>query len=343
LAPRNDKESVIASIWREVLELSFVPVDVDFFSLGGTSIRALQVQRRIIDSFHLDLPLNALYEHPTVEGLVSQLGNPDDPEAPFVSILAKGANPVPWFGLMGIQLFEDIARHMSGSYSMLGIHVPARYRPGVDAFPTVQELAQKYVNVIRQHQPHGPYYLMGLCHGGIVAFEAAAQLEKAGETVGIVGLLDAELPQARITNPVIRIRYAFRDIVRNPGATIAKVSKKAANLFRMPKQATRSGLPVERVTYIDIPQDGPEIDADLLEYERFGRTVDCNIIAFRATDSSIAPWLEVSKDLGWTGRAKDLQCFDIPSSHLGIVRSPHATEIARLLSDARRQLEIQHP
>jgi len=277
-----------------------------------------------------------------VEGLVSQLGNPDDPDAPFVSILAKGANPVPWFGLMGIQLFEDIARPMAGSYSMLGIHVPARYRPGVDAFPTVQELAQKYVTVIRRHQPHGPYYLMGLCHGGIVAFEAAAQLEKAGETVGIVGLLDAELPQARIMNPAIRLRYALRDIVRNPGATIAKVLKKVANRFHLPKQAIQPGLPANQITPIDIPQDGPEIDADLLVYERIGRTVDCNVIAFRATDSGIAPWLKVSKDLGWIGRAKNLQCFDISSSHLGIVRSPHATEIAQLLTDARRQIEMQH-
>jgi hypothetical protein len=141
--------------------------------------------------------------------------------------------------------------------------------------------------------------------------------------------------------PAKRLRYVLRDLGRNPGATIARVLRKAANQDRPPKPMAQPGLPAGQIARTDIPQDGPEIDADLLKYERLGRTVDCTILAFRATNSDIAPWLEVSKDLGWTGLSKSLQCFDIPSSHLGIVRPPHATEVARILSDARRQMEMQ--
>ncbi len=44
---------------------------------------------------------------------------------------------------------------------------------------------------MRDVQPHGPYYLGGMCWGGIVAFEMAAQLSEAGEALAFLGLFDA--------------------------------------------------------------------------------------------------------------------------------------------------------
>jgi amino acid adenylation domain-containing protein len=338
-APRNDRESIVAGIWREVLDLPFVPVDVDFFSLGGTSIRAVQVQRKAMSALGVDLPLSVLYEHPTVEGIVSRLDAPSDPDAPVISMLGKGSDPAPWIGLMGIQLFQDLAQEMAGSHSVLGIHIPAMYVPGKDAFPTVQELARRYLAVIKQRQQKGPYFLLGLCHGGVVAFEAAAMLEEQGEEVGLVVLLDAELPQARRSILAKRLFYSLRDAARRPRSALARAARA---IFRK-KDGERPSSQAEASSAagraIDVLEDNAAVDADLLKYEALGRRVSCEVMAFRATKSEVAPWLVVSPDLGWSGRAGGVSCHDVASSHLGIVRPPHAADVARLMTEARLRVE----
>jgi thioesterase domain-containing protein len=43
-------------------------------------------------------------------------------------------------------------------------------------------------------QPHGPYHLAGWSFGGVVAYEMAVQLERAGERVAFAGVLDTVAP-----------------------------------------------------------------------------------------------------------------------------------------------------
>lgn len=66
---RDPLEASIAAIWCEVLGADRVAVDDDFFSLGGESLAATQVAARLRDSFEIDLPATAVFEHPTVAEL----------------------------------------------------------------------------------------------------------------------------------------------------------------------------------------------------------------------------------------------------------------------------------
>jgi thioesterase domain-containing protein len=59
---------------------------------------------------------------------------------------------------------------------------------------TIPEMARHCVQTLQRQQPHGPYFLGGLCAGGEIAFEAARQLEAQGEVVEAVLLLDAVPP-----------------------------------------------------------------------------------------------------------------------------------------------------
>jgi thioesterase domain-containing protein len=52
-------------------------------------------------------------------------------------------------------------------------------------------MATFYIDQLRLVQKEGPYYLGGYCFGGNVAYEMARQLEKRGEEVALVALLDA--------------------------------------------------------------------------------------------------------------------------------------------------------
>ncbi|MBI3417727.1 MAG: amino acid adenylation domain-containing protein, partial [Verrucomicrobia bacterium] len=69
VAPRTAMETTLADIWAEVLKIERVGVESDFFELGGHSLLAMQVISRANRALNLQLPMLALFEHPTVAAL----------------------------------------------------------------------------------------------------------------------------------------------------------------------------------------------------------------------------------------------------------------------------------
>ncbi len=81
MAPRHEVETMIAAIWREVLEVEAMGIDDDFFDLGGHSLAATQVVARLQDTFEVKLPLTAVFEWPTVAELAVAVGEGRTSEA----------------------------------------------------------------------------------------------------------------------------------------------------------------------------------------------------------------------------------------------------------------------
>ncbi|MCA1615208.1 MAG: amino acid adenylation domain-containing protein [Acidobacteria bacterium] len=69
VAPRGATEEALAKIWSEVLGVERVGAADDFFELGGHSLLATQVTWKVLEAFGVELPLRALFEHPTVAAL----------------------------------------------------------------------------------------------------------------------------------------------------------------------------------------------------------------------------------------------------------------------------------
>jgi amino acid adenylation domain-containing protein len=67
--PKTPVEQALAQIWQDVLKVQQVGIHDNFFDLGGHSLRAAQVAARARDLLHVELPLRALFETPTVEEL----------------------------------------------------------------------------------------------------------------------------------------------------------------------------------------------------------------------------------------------------------------------------------
>jgi SAM-dependent methyltransferase len=74
VAPRTTVEELVAKIWREVLGVEQVGIDDDFFDLGGHSLLATRIISRLREVFQFELPVRALFEHPTVAGLALEIG-----------------------------------------------------------------------------------------------------------------------------------------------------------------------------------------------------------------------------------------------------------------------------
>jgi hypothetical protein len=69
VAPRNEVEQVIATIWGELVDVERIGVHDNFFQVGGHSLLAMQVITRLTAVFQVEVPVRALFEEPTVAGL----------------------------------------------------------------------------------------------------------------------------------------------------------------------------------------------------------------------------------------------------------------------------------
>lgn len=73
--PRNAVEELVAGVWGEVLGVSAVGIDDDFFTLGGHSLNAMQVVARLRHVLDVEAPLALLFEKRTLADFCAALQN----------------------------------------------------------------------------------------------------------------------------------------------------------------------------------------------------------------------------------------------------------------------------
>jgi amino acid adenylation domain-containing protein len=199
--PRTDMERALIEIWQRVLERAPIGVHDNFFDLGGHSLLAVMLMAEIKTRLGLEIPLSRILEYPTIELLAaSQQPCPRvaDPARSLIQPLRPGSDRRFFFihdGDGEILLYLQLARRLPPEFSVYGV-TPLRRGVITLSHTSVSEMAACYVQHVRELQPRGPYYLAGLCAGGVIAFEMARQLENAGERVELLGLLDAAEPSS---------------------------------------------------------------------------------------------------------------------------------------------------
>ncbi|MBD2041488.1 non-ribosomal peptide synthetase [Microcoleus sp. FACHB-672] len=200
ISPRTPTESALAKIWAEVLNVERVSVGDSFFDLGGDSLLAIRLMEQIHKQFSRELPLSSLFLSPTIESLANTLfaETKSLKWSPLVPIQPKGSNP-PFFcvhPIFGVVFpYYELAYYLGENQPFYGLQ-PIGIDGEQSPLTRIEEMAAYYIKALRAVQPNGPYFLGGWSFGGLVAFEMAQQLQKAGEEVGLLALLDTAAPVA---------------------------------------------------------------------------------------------------------------------------------------------------
>jgi len=237
--PRDALERRLAAIWRDVLQVETVGRDDDFFALGGHSLLAAELFAHIDDALGAPLPLATLFAAPTVAGLAAAIRAGRGATAwPTAVPIARGAaDRSPLFAVPGIGGnivgYSDLARCLDGERTFVGL--VARGLDGISApHDRIADIAADHVAQIRAIQPAGPYLILGACIGGVVAFEMAQQLRRAGETVAALVLLDPAFRAPRAGAWRIRARYRLARTVDLPRFAARRARLYAADLGALP-------------------------------------------------------------------------------------------------------------
>ncbi|MBD2741503.1 non-ribosomal peptide synthetase [Coleofasciculus sp. FACHB-1120] len=198
IEPRNPTESTLAKIWAEVLNIKRVSIHDNFFDLGGNSLLSITLIEQIHKQFERELPLSTLFLSPTIEGLANTLSPDTDPPfwSPLVAIQPKGSNP-PFFcvhPIFGVVFpYYEFAYHLGTEQPFYGLQ-PLGMDGEQSPLTRIEDMATYYIDALRVVQPNGPYFLGGWSFGGLVAFEMAQQLQKAGHKVALLAVLDTSAP-----------------------------------------------------------------------------------------------------------------------------------------------------
>lgn len=210
---QGECEQKLAEIWRDVLGRADFGRDDDFFVLGGSSLKALEVFSRIEKTFGVNLPLAVLLKTSTIRALAEQINVLSDPQtdnsdsyhpqthwnslvtlvdkktelSPIICVHAVGGNVLSYRGL---RHFRDVNRPVVGfqSRGLDGVLKPQE---------TIDQMAADYVDELLAAGFRGTFTLMGGSMGGNIALEMAHRLKLLGHDVDWVILLDTVGPHAR--------------------------------------------------------------------------------------------------------------------------------------------------
>jgi amino acid adenylation domain-containing protein len=194
VAPRDETERVVCRIWAEVLGISRVGLDDNFFEIGGHSLAAARLFARLDEEFGIHPPLGVLFSAPTVRALAERYRKSPVSSQYFALIaVATGGSFPPIYAVPGVSGnvlgFAELARELGPDqpfYALQSLGLDGTEAP----LDSIEAMARLYLSEIRTVQPHGPYILIGACFGATVAYEMTSQLLEAGEEIAFLGLLD---------------------------------------------------------------------------------------------------------------------------------------------------------
>ncbi|MDB4955271.1 MAG: non-ribosomal peptide synthetase [Myxococcales bacterium] len=201
VAPSSDTEQTLEAIAQRLLDQTDVDLDRSFFDQGGDSIAAARFVIAIAAAFNRRLPVGTLFECPTLRALARHIdravAEPQSTQEHTIVRLRTGSSmppiwmPAPVHG--NALCYMRFASLLGRNRRCFGLQTP-----GVDGEAEPMDdfvaLAAHQVKTIRQHQPRGPYVLVGWSMGGSLAFEMAVQLEHAGEVVSNLVLIGSTAP-----------------------------------------------------------------------------------------------------------------------------------------------------
>jgi indigoidine synthase len=198
IAPRTLTEERLGEIWKVAMKWDAVSVQDDFFESGGDSLMAVSMIRDINKKFQCSLPLQVLFEAPTIEELACKVDGEDDMPASRLVRLETAGNKLPvycWPGLGGYPMnLKLLANQINIDRPFYGIQAHG-INQGETPFPTIREMAEADIKAIKHVQPHGPYMLWGYSFGARLAFEVAYQLEQSGERIDNLFLIAPGSPK----------------------------------------------------------------------------------------------------------------------------------------------------
>ncbi|MEV8474423.1 beta-ketoacyl synthase N-terminal-like domain-containing protein [Streptomyces sp. NPDC051173] len=224
-APRTDDERTVAEQWEQALGIDRIGIHDNFFDLGGDSMRAVLLAARLNATSLPGVSAGAILAAPTIARLLDGSGREaagQEAFAPVLPLRTEG-DRTPLFCVHpggGIAWrYAGLLAHLGGRQPVYGIQahgLDGRHEPAADA----KEMIDSYLAHMREIQPEGPYRILGWSFGGTVAHAMATTLQRLGERVELLAMLDSPLGHQYAQRPEETERQVAALLLRITGVRV---------------------------------------------------------------------------------------------------------------------------
>ncbi|MFI7382773.1 amino acid adenylation domain-containing protein [Streptomyces sp. NPDC049813] len=352
VAPATGTEKWLAEAWAKALKYpqdSPVSTQDDFFAGGGNSLISVTLTNRINRHFGISLPLQAIFETPRLGDLARRID--EDASAPASSPTTRLVPLAPdgdlspvfcWPGLGGYPMnLRLLAQENDLGRPFFGIQAHG-INAGEDPYPTIRAMAEADIAEIRRLQPSGPYTLWGYSFGARVAFEAAWQLEQAGEKVENLFLICPGNPRLRdhdgrswgraasFANPAyVTILFSvFTGAIRGPALDSCLASTHDEDSFTAHIHTLLPALDtatIRRITHIV----ATTYEFDYTFHELMERTLDAPVTLFKARGDDYS---FIENHSGYSAQPPTV--VDLEGDHYGVLKAHGIGELTRRISES---------
>ncbi len=180
IKPQNSAEAEVLDIWQQVLNVSPISVEDNFFAIGGNSLGAI----RILSALRQRKPQNRttiadLFNNPTIRSFAKIIEADNDQAGSEVIVLrASGSRPMLYCFpglLVSTREYVKLVDYLGADQPATGfICYSLSEKKQIGA--SVDEIIESYVDYIRSHSRGQPCYFLGWSWGGLLAYEAARRL-----------------------------------------------------------------------------------------------------------------------------------------------------------------------
>ncbi|MGA5696828.1 amino acid adenylation domain-containing protein [Bacillus bombysepticus] len=345
--PRNEIDSSLIDIWSSILGVNNIGINDNFFELGGHSLKGLKLFENIKRMFNVQLPLSLLFQKATIEQLSDVISRNKGIDSECLIPIQNGTNKdSQWFIVHGqgggILNYYDLARELGEDKTVYGLQ-----SIGYDdsRFPnlSVEEMAVRYIEEIKQVKKEGPYTLLGWSFGGIVAFEMARKLEKLGDKVSFLGLLDVHPIEQGKEILSLNIKNAFEELEKfNDQLGIEKISfeqmseeqliESLLKKFTLNENSCQQNFEDPMMNKLKV------MIANRYAYLKYNckQKIKADIFLFNASINDIHPLVDYNRWNEYT--LGEVYALQVPGSHLSMLEKPHIHELVKSIKMSFKQM-----
>ena len=269
IAPRTPVQQVLAAIWSSVLAIAEIGAEDDFFELGGHSLLATQVVARIRDAFGAELPIRAIFEAPTLEGLARAVERALRGEAaialpPIAATDRQGELPLS-FGQQRLWFLEQL----EPGTPVYNVPVSVCLRGPLD----IDVLARAINEVVRRHeilrtvfgpgQGDGAQYILSSLHIDLPVEDlSAVTADRKDDRIRECGEQEAGQAFDLLHGPLLRLRLLRLGPVEHvllltmhhiicDGWSAGVVLRETAHVYESFRKGEIPSLPALPIQYVD--------------------------------------------------------------------------------------------
>ena len=217
-------EDTLTRWFQELLGVSEVKPEDDFFALGGHSLVGIRLLAKVRNAYAVDFELARLFQARTVQELAEAIRSARKPVVKdmqhfpcIVPIQPEGTHtPLYFVHAVGgeVLFYEPLARALGLDYPFFAFQSHLISHENLREI-TLEEQAAVYVEQLKAFQTKGPFVLGGHSYGGMVAFEMARQLRALGTAPAQIIILDTVVPGSlqhfELSKQLSSVAHNFRE------------------------------------------------------------------------------------------------------------------------------------